>query len=86
MIFPVSRTIGSIDNYRRHFYTRDVPPSTLTSRTVNLHDPSQDADLRVFVRELSNEYSSVVNDVSSELNGSLKFSQTSNYLFILNDL
>lgn len=56
MIFPVSHTIGSIDNYRRHFYTRDVPTSTLTSRTVNLHDPSQDADLRVFVRELSDEY------------------------------
>lgn len=30
MIFPVSRTIGSIDNYRRHFYTRDVPPSSPT--------------------------------------------------------
>lgn len=56
---------GSIDNYRRHFYTYDVPPSTLTSRIVNLHDPSQDADPRVFVREISDMYS-VVNDDSSE--------------------
>lgn len=59
MIFSVSRTIGSIDNYRRHFYTRDVPPSSPTSRVVNLHDPSQDADPRLFVRELSDEYFSV---------------------------
>ena len=74
MIFLVSRTIGPIDNYRRHFYIHDVLSSM--SCTVNLHDPSQDADPRVFVREVNDEYFSVINDNSSELNRFSKFVQT----------
>ena len=42
---------------------------------MNLHDPSQDTDPRVFVREVNDEYFSVINDNSSELNRFSKFVQ-----------